>query len=305
MNTNILRYVVAVAKEKSFTAAAKKLSVAQPSLSQSIRSLEKQLGAQLFDRSANPLTLTRAGEIYIKWAEQTLRTQLQIERQITDTVEGTDTILRIGASAERTRFLLSPIMKRFYELRPRCIVQIHDVTTSQLVRLLESEEIDLMIGTFEVDQMRYASTPICDEQILLAVPASFDMDLPMPTLNNRYPEVDLTLFKDAPFLSLHSEQTLGTTLRQFCAASGFVPNIRLECHLLSNLHNMIADGIGVGLVGEPYVRYLQNDDNRVRYYSLKGMQATRHISAIYRSDHYLSLDALSLINLLQRQALPL
>lgn len=302
MNTNILRYVIAVSEEKSFTAAAKKLYVAQPSLSQSIRSLEKQLGAELFDRSTTPLTLTRAGEIYVGWAEQILRTQRQIERQITDTVEGTDTVLRVGASAERTRFLLSPVMKRFFELRPRCIVQIHDVTATQLVKLLEEEKIDILIGTPEVDPVRYTSVPICDEQILLAVPASFSMQLPLPTPINRYPEVDLALFKDAPFVSLHSEQTLGTTLRQFCSACGFIPNIRLECRLLSNLHNMIADGIGVGLVGEPFVRYLRND-SRVRYYSPRGLQATRHISAVYRSDHYLSHDAQALIDLLRRQSM--
>lgn len=298
MNTNILRYVIAVSEEKSFTAAAKKLYIAQPSLSQSIRTLEKQLGAELFDRSTTPLSLTRAGEIYISWAQQTLRTQSQIERQIADTVEGTDTVLRIGASAERTRFLLSPVMKKFFEIRPRCVVQIHDVTATQLMRLLENEEIDILIGTPQ-DPVRYTNIPICDEQILLAVPASYKLNLPPST--ERYPEIDLALFKDTPFVSLPPEQTLGATLRQFCSASGFIPNIRLECRLLSNLHNMIADGIGVSLVGEPFVRYLRNDE-RVRYYSPRGLQANRHIAAVYRSDHYLSKDATTLISLLQRQA---
>ncbi len=299
MNTNILRYVIAVAETKSFTAAAKKLYIAQPSLSQSIRTLEKQLGAELFDRRTNPLSLTRAGEIYVSWAEQTLRTQSQIERQIADTVEGTDTVLRIGASAERTRFLLSPVMKRFFEIRPRCIVQIHDVTATQLMRLLDNEEIDILIGAPQ-DPVRYTNVPICDEQILLAVPASYELNL--PPSSERYPEIDLALFKDSPFVSLPPEQTLGTTLRQFCSSCGFIPNIRLECRLLSNLHTMIADGIGVGLVGEPFVRYL-NNDNRVRYYSPRGLQAVRHISAVYQNDHYLSNDAIALINLLQRQSM--
>jgi len=301
VNTNILRYVIAVAEQKSFTAAAKKLYIAQPSLSQSIRTLEKQLGTELFDRSTTPLTLTPAGEIYVRWAEQVLSTQQQIERQITDITEGTDTILRVGASAERTRFLLSPVMKHFFELRPRCVMQIHDVTATQLMRLLDNEEIDLFIGAPQ-DPVRYTSVPICREQILLAVPANFPLDLPSPTPSDPYPEVDLSLFKDAPFVSLHSEQTLGTTLRQYCSACGFIPNIRLECRVLSNLHTMIADGIGVGLVGEPFVRYLHND-SRVHYYSLRGLQASRHIAAVHRIDHYLSHDAQVLIDLLQRQSM--
>ena len=58
---------------------------------------------------------------------------------------------------------------------------------------------------------------------------------------------------------------------------------------------------GRNLSSSALVRYLRNDE-RVRYYSPRGLQANRHIAAVYRSDHYLSKDATTLISLLQRQA---
>ncbi len=68
MNLNVLRYIIAVYEEKNMTRAAQKLYVAQPSLSQGIRSLERDLGVELFDRSTNPLN-NLAGEIFISWAK--------------------------------------------------------------------------------------------------------------------------------------------------------------------------------------------------------------------------------------------
>ena len=61
MNFNVLRYVEAIAEEESFTKAAERLYVAQPSLSQAIRTLEQDLGAALFVRNGRSTTLTRAG----------------------------------------------------------------------------------------------------------------------------------------------------------------------------------------------------------------------------------------------------
>lgn len=60
------KYVLKVAEEKSFSLAAKKLYISQPSLSQLIIKLEEKIGFPLFDRSASPLRLTYIGELYLK-----------------------------------------------------------------------------------------------------------------------------------------------------------------------------------------------------------------------------------------------
>ena len=64
MTSRELLYVKTIADEKSISQAAKKLFIAQPSLSQSLQRIEEQLGTQLFNRSVGGLTLTYAGERY-------------------------------------------------------------------------------------------------------------------------------------------------------------------------------------------------------------------------------------------------
>lgn len=69
MNLRQMELVLKVASEKSFTKAANALKVPQPSLSQSILNLEKEIGMPLFNRETNPISLTNAGEIYLSKAK--------------------------------------------------------------------------------------------------------------------------------------------------------------------------------------------------------------------------------------------
>ena len=69
-----LKYILKTAEEKSFSLAAKKLYISQPSLSQLIAKTEEKIGAPLFDRSATPIQLTYIGEMYVEMARQILDT---------------------------------------------------------------------------------------------------------------------------------------------------------------------------------------------------------------------------------------
>lgn len=297
MNINMLRYFVAVAEERNFTSAARRLFIAQPSLSQSIRTLEKELGTSLIDRKKTPIRLTQAGELYLVWAKQTIRTQQQIEKQICDSIDGARTSLSVGASSERTRHLLIPIMKDFCTRRPNCSIKIYDIPSAQLMGLLENDQIDIMLTQPIPDSLIYTSELICKEQTLLAVPADHPMNLPKS--NDPFPKIDLRRFRESGFVALAPEQMLGRAIRQYCEACGFIPNIKLECRLLTNLHSMIAEGVGVGLVSIPFVDRFR-DDRRVRYYSLD-FPAEQPVAAVYKKDRYLSKDAEILIYLLKKQ----
>lgn len=70
MNEKHIQYVLTVMREGSITAASKKLYVSQPSLSQTIKLIERDLGAEIFNRRTMPISLTLAGEKYVKAARE-------------------------------------------------------------------------------------------------------------------------------------------------------------------------------------------------------------------------------------------
>ena len=78
------RSVLQVAKDGTFSAAAKHLYISQPSLSQCIKKVETELGVRLFDRSQTPLALTTAGEIYVRQAKEILRIRQALVQEVAD-----------------------------------------------------------------------------------------------------------------------------------------------------------------------------------------------------------------------------
>ncbi|WP_297937322.1 LysR family transcriptional regulator [uncultured Campylobacter sp.] len=93
MNLRQMELVLKVASEKSFTKAANALKVPQPSLSQSILNLEKEIGMPLFNRGTNPISLTNAGEIYLSKA-----------KLVFDVLEDLNTELSELVGAKKARF---------------------------------------------------------------------------------------------------------------------------------------------------------------------------------------------------------
>ena len=84
MNLTTLQYLIAVYEEKNMTKAAIKLFIAQPTLSQSIRTLEEELGVVLFDRNKTPLVATDAGEFVIQWARQLLTSEQYLRDRLNE-----------------------------------------------------------------------------------------------------------------------------------------------------------------------------------------------------------------------------
>ena len=84
MNEKHMQYILAVLKEGSFTAAARKLYISQPSLSQAIKAAETSLGAAIFDRSTDPVSLTPAGRLYVEAADQISSISSNLKKQVVE-----------------------------------------------------------------------------------------------------------------------------------------------------------------------------------------------------------------------------
>lgn len=82
MNIKHAQYMLTVLKEGSITAAAKKLYISQPSLSQMIKLVENTLGTPIFNRTTDPITLTYAGEKYIEAAKKILTINANLIKEI-------------------------------------------------------------------------------------------------------------------------------------------------------------------------------------------------------------------------------
>lgn len=82
MNERHIQYVLTIVQEGSFSAASKKLYVSQPSLSQTVKLIERDLGAEIFERHAKSLSITPAGKKYIEAARKIWNIQQDLQQEI-------------------------------------------------------------------------------------------------------------------------------------------------------------------------------------------------------------------------------
>ena len=112
MNEKHMLYVLTILEEGSFTGAARKLYVSQPSLSQIIKSAEANLGAPIFNRSSDPISLTPAGQLYVEAAKQITTISTNLSKQIEELSKEEFGQLRLGISVQRGMEILPYVYPR-------------------------------------------------------------------------------------------------------------------------------------------------------------------------------------------------
>ena len=198
MNSLVLKYILTIAEEKNMTRAAERLYISQPSLSQSVKNLEKELGVDLFERSQRGSVLTPAGEHYVEWAKQILFAEAMMKRKIQDISAKNVRQIKFGTTPQRTSYILDFVVNQFQKEYANYKIFLEDRPSTELYELLDRGSLDFIIDNTNNDTLNFRSIPLIRENLLLAVPGT--VRLPAETKSGYcYPVVDLAYAKDQSF----------------------------------------------------------------------------------------------------------
>ncbi|WP_181786723.1 LysR family transcriptional regulator [Streptomyces phytophilus] len=145
MHPQQLRYFAAVAETRHFTRAAEREHVAQPSLSQSVRALERELGAELFHRARGHITLTDAGEALLPLARRILADTETARREVQEVAQLRRGRVRLGATPSLCASLVPDALRTFHARYPGIELHVHEDGSQDLVRTLAAGELDLAL----------------------------------------------------------------------------------------------------------------------------------------------------------------
>jgi DNA-binding transcriptional LysR family regulator len=134
MDLRHLRYFVAVAEEQNVTRAALRLHVSQPPLSRQMRNLEEELGIALFHRGAKAMRLTEAGRVFLTEARMILKRAEDAVELAKDVAKGKRGEIHVGYAPSLTVELLPRTLKYFREANSGMQVQLHDLSTQEMLR---------------------------------------------------------------------------------------------------------------------------------------------------------------------------
>jgi LysR family hydrogen peroxide-inducible transcriptional activator len=240
MEVHQLRYFRAVAHEGSFTRAAQRQHVAQPSLSQQVRKLEDELGARLFDRLGRAVRLTIFGETFLPRAEAILREMDDAKHEIEEMSGAERGRLVIGSIPTIAPYFLPHCLASFGARFPQIRVNVVEELTSEILDGLQHGIIDLGLVALPVPAGPYSSHELLREPFYLVVPESHRL----ASKKSAY----LKQLENEPFLLLKEGHCFRQNTLTACARAKLQPNVMFESGQFSTLLAMVASGAGVSIV---------------------------------------------------------
>lgn len=244
MELRHLRYFVAVAETRHFGQAAERLHMAQPPLSQAIRQLEAELGAELLTRTTRRVDLTRAGETFYA---DTIRLLASVEdsvRRVRRIADGRLGVLRIAVTGTASYRQLPQIARIVKRELPGVALEVHsDVLTPDQERGLVEGRLDIGVLRPPLRTESLQSRTLAVEPLVLALPDDHRLvesaDIAVADLRGE----DFVLYAAAG-------SVVNDAVVRSCLRAGFPPNRAHEAEGTGVLLALVAAGLGVALVPE-------------------------------------------------------
>ncbi|MVP00541.1 LysR family transcriptional regulator [Paenibacillus lutrae] len=281
MDVRHLQYFLETAKRRSFTKAAEALHVTQPTISKMIRTLEEELGVDLFDRSSRQIVLTDAGEAVLAQAQQIVRSVEQLSVQLGDVVSMRKGQIRIGLPPMIGAPFFPELIAAFHRLYPGIGIRLIEEGGRTVEQEVENGSLDLGVAVLPVDPLKFDQFSFVKEELRLVVHKEH-------RLANRK-SVRLAELSREPFLMFQEDFTLYERIPQACIQAGFKPDIIYESSQWDFLSAMAGAGLGVALLPETICRRL--DPAKVVDITLVSPSIQWHLAMIWRKDGYLSFAA--------------
>lgn len=224
-------YFIAVAEHQGFTRAATALHVSQPALSQQIKQLEEIVGATLFDRSGRHTRLTDAGEIFLRYARNSLQSLDEGKRAIHDVEDLSRGSLKIAVTPTFNAYFIGPLVAEFYARFPNITLQLHEMSQDKIEELLVNDELDVGIAFSDVHSADIEVQPLLQETLALVVanhhPLASHQSIALDQLN----EEKLILLSGG----FATREQIDTHCRQ----SGLHPHVIMEANSISAVLDVV------------------------------------------------------------------
>ena len=292
-----MEYVYAVYQKKSFSKAAESLHVSQPALSTAIRKIESELQLQLFDRSSSPIDLTPAGRYYIDSIEKIMRVEADMREHFARLVRERRTVINVGTASFFCSYVLPELAEEFKREHPEVAVNLMEANSSEFAGLFASDVLDLCVSVDELDmgagKSGLDSRVWKREEIILAVPADHPVVQELKDYRMTFGQVssgayleehvlgvELSRFRDVPFLFLKSGNDLNRRAAEMCRRAGFEPRVTMYLDQMLTSYYVACSGKGAAFIRPDLIEFVE-PTSRLCFFRLKDPVVTRDVMLYY------------------------
>jgi len=289
MDIRQLRYFIAIVEEKKISAAAKRLHISQPPLSQQLKAMETELGSTLVERSGKYLVVTEAGNALYKNALEITQLMEEAKTEVMEVGKGLNGRLTIGVNTFSVNGL-SHILEQYQKQFPKITYKIQQNESSLLCQLVRDRIVELAIIRMPLNLDDFSVRHLCNEPFYFITSrkqTSFDQEVALADIQH-YP------------LLIPSTEGLGVHYLIIEAFSRFKlnPHIVGECSDISLLMDLVTADFAASIIPETLLQRFQGYPiNAYRISSTT--ELTGSVGIIWLKDHSLSKAAQNFIELFQ------
>lgn len=278
MNMKQALYFKTIAQYGTITAAAKQLYISQPSLSQTLRQIEDEVGTPLFDRSTSPFHLTYAGERYLKAVEAMLDIETRLKEEIESIRRDDGGRLRLGISVTRAMQVLPDVIPIFTKAYPNVTIELTEAASASLEGLLQKGQIDLALAALEANEANIAYELIEKESI--GILAGKDSQLAQLVPSGT--PISLEMVEKEAFVSLDTSHSSRIIQDRLFRRYNIRPKILLETSSLEVARRVALKSGACMVLPDVYAdEFVFNSGGA--FYPLKDYENHRHFYACYRN----------------------
>lgn len=279
MNMKQALYFKTIAQYGTITAAAKQLYISQPSLSQTLRQIEDEVGTPLFDRSTSPFHLTYAGERYLKAVEAMLDIETRLKEEIESIRRDDGGRLRLGISVTRAMHVLPDVIPIFTKAYPNVTIELTEAASASLEGLLQKGQIDLALAALEANEANIAYELIEKESIGILAGKGSQLAQLVPSGT----PIRLEMVEKEAFVSLDTSHSSRIIQDRLFRRYNIRPKILLETSSLEVARRVALKSGACMVLPDVYAdEFVFNSGGA--FYPLKDYENHRHFYACYRND---------------------
>lgn len=239
IDLNLYNIFMKVYDLKSISKAAEELYVSQPSISYSIKELEKQLDVKLFHRRAKGVDPTLEAEKLYYYISNALNIIHIGESTVTESSEEQESVIKIGVRTHVCTCFLSKYIESFLEIYPNVMFEFVDMSTNPMIYMLESKKLDIIID----------SLPVKSDKIKLEIKNLKNLDtcfVGKKKFIEKYDELKLTDIEELPFVMPYDTASVSKNLNEYLSQYNIHIKPYMSIWTTEMMKDFVERGMGVG-----------------------------------------------------------
>lgn len=298
LNENDVECFVAILDCKTITKASETLCISQPSLSQRLAKMERDLGVRLFDRKQSKMILTPAGEKYMEYINRSRDLEQQLQNSFAEIRDNDQGVLQIGAPLWKGNQMLPTLMKKLIEKYPDIDCKIYESSSTKLAQMLLAGKIDLSIINEAIHEPSLQQEHLVTENLFLVCRNDHPLAKGMTT-SVKYPaSINLDQLRQERFILPSKDLYLSELVDDFFSSKKFTPRRVIELKNISTVLELALAGIGFAFVPQMVIES-NSASEALAFFHINGFVADWQVSISYKKGHYLSDAAKDFISMVK------